>query len=105
MATKAYVEDLKNKEKVAKENGLRLKRMETLIDKGNLPNAAIWSALSKLEHAPFISGLTAPFAEILKGGVKWYSGNPADIEEFEKLQCICKRFLRLWQQMQVKKRL
>ena len=59
--------------------------METLIDKGNLPNAALWSSLSKLEHAPFISGLTAPFAELLKGGVKWYSGNPADIEEFEKL--------------------
>jgi hypothetical protein len=83
--TKQYVDDLKNKEKAAKEGNLRLKRMEVLIDKGNLPNAAIWSALSKLEHAPFISGLTAPFAEILKGGVKSYSGNPADIEEFEKL--------------------
>jgi hypothetical protein len=83
--TKEYVDALKNKEKAAKEADLRLKRMETLIDKGNLPNAALWSGLSKLEHAPFISGLTAPFAELLKGGVKWYSGNPADIEEFEKL--------------------
>jgi len=83
--TKKYVETLKDKEKASKEGDLRLKKMENLIDKGNLPNAAIWSALSKLEHAPFISGLTAPLAEILKGGVKWYSGNAADIEEFEKL--------------------
>lgn len=83
--TKPYVDELKSKEKAAKEADLRLKRMETLIDKGNLPNAALWSALSKLEHAPFVSGLTAPIAELIKGGVKWYSGNPADIEEFDKL--------------------
>ena len=83
--TKSYIDELKSKEKAAKEADLRFKRMETLIDKGNLPNAALWSALSKLEHAPFISGLTAPLAELIKGGVKWYSGNPADIEEFEKL--------------------
>ena len=83
--TKTYVDTLKDKEKASKEGNLRLRRMETLIDKGNLPNAALWSALSKLEHAPFISGLTAPFAELLKGAVKWKSGNAADIEEFEKL--------------------
>lgn len=84
-ATKDYVNGLKEKEKAVKEANLRLGRMEKLIEKGNLPNAAIWSALSKLENAPYISGLTAPFAEVLKGGVKWYSGNPSDIEEFEKL--------------------
>jgi hypothetical protein len=83
--TKPYVDALKDKEKASKEADLRLKRMETLIGKGNLPNAAWWSALTKLENAPYISGLTAPFAELLKGGTKWYSGNPADIEEFEKL--------------------
>jgi hypothetical protein len=83
--TKTYITDLKNREKAAKEANMRLKKMETLIDKGNLPNAALWSALSQLENAPFISGLTAPIAELLKGGLKWYSGDPADIEEFEKL--------------------
>jgi len=83
--TKKYVDELKAKEKAVKEADLRLGRMEKLIDKGNLPNAALWSALSKFENAPFISGLTAPFAELLKGGVKWYSGEPSDIEEFEKL--------------------
>lgn len=83
--TKPYVDSLKEKEKAAKEANLRLGRMEQLIDKGNLPNAAIWSSLSKLEHAPYIAGLTAPIAEIAKGGLKWWSGNPEDIEEFEKL--------------------
>lgn len=83
--TKEYIKTLKDKEKASKEANLRLQRMEKLIDKGNLPNAALWSSLSKLENAPFISGLTAPLAELLKGGLKWYSGNPADIEEFEKL--------------------
>jgi len=83
--TKPYVDALKNKEKAAKETDLRLKRMESLIEKGNLPNPTFWSAFSKLEHAPYIAGLTAPIAEILKGGLKWYSGNASDIEEFEKL--------------------
>ncbi len=83
--TKPYVDALKAKEKAVKEADLRLKRMETLIDKGNLPNSALWSALSKLENAPYISGLTAPIAELIKGGTKWFSGNSADIEEFEKL--------------------
>jgi hypothetical protein len=83
--TKQYVDELKGKEKAVKEADLRLRKMETLIDKGNLPNAALWSALSKLESAPFISGLTAPLAELMKGGVKWWSGKSSDIEEFEKL--------------------
>ncbi len=83
--TKQYVDSLRDKEKAVKEANLRLKRMEVLINKGNLPNSAIWSALSKLEHAPFVSGLTGPLAELAKGGVKWFSGNPSDVEEFEKL--------------------
>src|SRR6185437_1005520 len=82
--TKPYVTALKDKEHAAREANLRLKRMETLIEKGNLPNSAIWSALSKLENAPFVSGLTGPVAELLKGAVKWWH-TPADTEEFEKL--------------------
>jgi hypothetical protein len=80
--TKKYVEDLKVKEKASKEADLRLKRMETLIDKGKLPNAAIWSFLTKVENAPYIGGLTALLADPVKSWIK--SGNP-DIEEFEKL--------------------
>jgi hypothetical protein len=81
-ATKEYVTTLKAKEKAAKEDNLRLSKMENLIDKGKLPHAGIWSALSKIEHAPYISGLTAPFADAIKS---WYKSGNSDIEEFEKL--------------------
>jgi hypothetical protein len=47
--TKQYIDTLKTQEKAAKESDLRLKRMEKLIEKGNLPNANLWSFLSKVE--------------------------------------------------------
>jgi hypothetical protein len=80
--TKPYIDSLKAQEKAGKESDLRLKRMESLIEHGKLPNAGLWSFLTKFEEAPYISGLTAPFVGIAKSYLK--SGNP-DIEEFEKL--------------------
>lgn len=104
--TKKYVDSLKDKEKAAKESELRLKRMKTLIEKGNLPNAGLWSFLSKIEDAgPLASGaagallghvvpgvgnvvggiagaLSSPLAGAVKSLIK--TGSP-DIEEFEKL--------------------
>ncbi len=112
--TKQYVDELKNKEKASKEADLRLKRMETLIDQGKLPNAALWSFLSKVEEAPLsgagagalagsaagtavlpgvgtviggtLGGLTGGLLSPFAGAVKSYlkTGSP-DIEEFEKL--------------------
>ena len=104
--TKPYVESLKNQEKSAKESDLRLKRMEALINKGNLPNAALWSFLTKIEdlgpvatgaagavvghifpglgHAVggLVGALSSPLAGAMKSLIK--TGSP-DIEEFEKL--------------------
>lgn len=108
--TKPYIDTLKSQEKAAKEGNLRLKRMENLIEKGNLPNAGLWSFLTKIEDAgPLATGgagallgsvvpgvgtalgagigglvgaLSGPFAGAAKSFIK--SGNP-DIEEFEKL--------------------
>jgi hypothetical protein len=108
--TKKYVDALKDKEKAAKESDLRLKRMKHLIDKGNLPNANLWSFLSKIEDiGPLATGgvgaligsvvpgigtaagagvgglvgaLSGPLAGAAKSLIK--SGSP-DIEEFEKL--------------------
>ncbi len=55
--TKVYIDSLKDREKAAKETDLRLKRMEKLIDKGNLPNATLWSALTKIEDlGPIATG-------------------------------------------------
>lgn len=113
-ATKSYVDELKNKEKAVKENNLRLKRMETLIDKGHLPNANLWSFLSKVEQSPFvgagagaasgaalgsglfpgvgtaigagIGGLAGALTSPFAGAVKsWIKTGSPDIEEFEKL--------------------
>ena len=104
--TKPYIDVLKSQEKAAKESDLRLKRMETLIENGNLPNAGLWSFLNTIEDlgpiatggagaaigAAFpvvgpivggiIGGLSSPFAGAAKSYIK--SGSP-DIEEFEKL--------------------
>lgn len=104
--TKQYVDTLRDKEKAIKESNIRLKRMENLIDKGNLPNANLWSFLTKIEDAgPLASGaagallghvvpgignviggvagaLSSPLAGAAKSFIK--SGAP-DIEEFEKL--------------------
>jgi len=108
--TKKYVETLKDQEKASKESDLRLKRMETLINKGNLPNANLWSFLSKIEDlGPLATGgagallgsvvpgvgtavgaaaggvlgaLSGPLAGAAKSFIK--TGSP-DIEEFEKL--------------------
>lgn len=104
--TKQYVDTLKNQEKAAKEGDLRLKRMETLIKQGNLPNAGLWSFLTKIEDlgpvatagvgaalgyafpgvghvvGGIVGGLSSPFAGAAKSFLK--TGSP-DIEEFEKL--------------------
>lgn len=108
--TKQYISTLKDKEKAAKEADLRLKRMEALIDKGNLPNANLWSFLTRIEETPLAGAgagailgstlipgvgtavgaglgslagaLTSPLAGAAKSFIK--SGSP-DIEEFEKL--------------------
>jgi hypothetical protein len=108
--TKQYVTALKDKEKAAKESDLRLKRMANLIDKGNLPNASLWSFLSKIEDlgplatggagaalgsiipgvgnavgavvGGIVGGLSSPLAGAAKSWIK--TGSP-DVEEFEKL--------------------
>lgn len=104
--TKQYVDSLKAQEKAAKEGDLRLKRMEQLVNKGNLPNASLWTGLTQLEESPalgagagaalgtlalpgigtaiggLIGGLTSPLAGAIKSWIK--TGSP-DIEEFEKL--------------------
>ena len=108
--TKSYIDTLKNQEKAAREGDLRLKRMEALVKRGNLPNAALWSALTKIEETPIagagagaalgsvllpgagtaigaaiggtVGALTSPFAGAVKSWIK--TGSP-DIEEFEKL--------------------
>jgi len=108
--TKKYIDTLKDKEKAAKESDLRLKRMANLIEKGKLPNANLWSFLSKIEEAgPLAAGgvgallgsvvpgvgtavgagigglvgaLSGPLAGAAKSFIK--TGSP-DIEEFEKL--------------------
>jgi len=112
--TKQYIDVLKAKEKAAKENNLRLGRMEKLIDKGNLPNANLWSFLSKIEDTPLsgagagallgsaigtaflpgvgtaigsgLGGALGGMTSPLAGAMKSLikSGSP-DIEEFEKL--------------------
>ncbi len=104
--TKPYIDTLKNQEKAAKEGNLRLQRMKNLIENGKLPNAALWSFLTKIEDigagvgaaagaalGSFIPGigtaaggiagaLTSPFAGAVKSWIR--SGSP-DVEEFEKL--------------------
>jgi hypothetical protein len=82
--TQKYVETLKNKEDAAKKADLRLKKMENSINKGNLPNAQLWSLLTKAENAPYVGGLASVFVDPIKSLVKFYHG-AADIEEFEKL--------------------
>ncbi len=104
--TKKYVDTLKDQEKAAKESDLRLNRMVKLIEKGKLPNAGLWSFLTKIEEAgPLASGaagallghvvpgighvvggvagaLSSPLAGAAKSIIR--SGSP-DVEEFEKL--------------------
>lgn len=104
--TKQYVDSLKTMEKAAKESDLRLKRMTSLIERGKLPNAGIWSFLTKIEDlgplatagagaalgavvpvvGPVIGGIVGGMSSPLAGAAKSYikSGSP-DIEEFEKL--------------------
>ncbi len=112
--TKQYVDSLKTMEKAAKESDLRLKRMKNLIKKGNLPNANLWSFLTKVEEAPLsgagagallgsaagtallpgvgtaiggaLGGVAGGLISPFAGVAKSYlkSGSP-DIEEFEKL--------------------
>lgn len=83
-ATKKYIDELKAKEKAVTNANFRLKKMEESIEKGNLPNAQLWSALTKAEHAPYVGGLASVFVDPIKSVIKWYHG-AADIEEFEKL--------------------
>lgn len=108
--TKKYVETLKDQEKAAKESDLRLNRMIKLVEKGKLPNAGLWSFLTKVEElGPLATGgagallgsivpgignvagaaiggiagaLSSPLAGAAKSLIK--TGSP-DIEEFEKL--------------------
>lgn len=108
--TRKYLETLKDQEKAAKESELRLKRMETLIEKGKLPNAGLWTFLTSIEDlGPIATGgagaligsavpgvgtaigagvggilgaLSGPLAGAAKSLIK--SGSP-DVEEFEKL--------------------
>lgn len=108
--TKKYVDTLKDQEKAAKESDLRLGRMTKLIEGGKLPNANLWSFLTKIEEAPIagagagallgtalfpglgtavgaglgglVGALTSPLAGAAKSFIK--TGSP-DIEEFEKL--------------------
>jgi len=108
--TKQYVETLKNQEKAAKESDLRLNRMVKLIEKGKLPNAGLWSFLTKIEEAPLaiagagavlgtalfpgvgtaigagLGGLAGALSSPLAGAAKSIirAGSP-DVEEFEKL--------------------
>jgi hypothetical protein len=104
--TKPYVDSLKAQEKAARESDLRLKRMEALIERGNLPNAVLWTALTQAEETPLLTagagaafgtallpgvgtaigglvgGLFSPLAGATKSLIR--TGSP-DIEEFEKL--------------------
>lgn len=108
--TKKYVETLKDKEKAAKESDLRLNRMIKLVERGKLPNAGLWSFLTKVEElGPVAAGgagallgsivpgvghaagaalggiagaLSSPLAGAAKSLIK--TGSP-DVEEFEKL--------------------
>lgn len=112
--TKPYIDTLKNLEKGAKESDLRLKRMKTLIENGKLPNANLWSFLTKVEESPLhgagagaalgaavgstlfpgvgtavgsaLGGVAGSLISPFAGAAKSYikSGTP-DIEEFEKL--------------------
>lgn len=69
----------------------RLARMRTLINKGTLPSGFLYSSFKGIEDAfralPFVGqglgALVAPMANLLGG--KFSTGNPKDIEEFEKL--------------------
>lgn len=47
--TKEYAKTLLDHEKAARENDIRLNRMEKLIAGGKLPNAGLWNFLSKVE--------------------------------------------------------
>lgn len=90
----AYDEAIKSG-KAAGDIETHLDRMEKLVNKGNLPNAAYHRLLKKLEgtHAPFILGgnpataalgISVPFiGSILSSIQNAFSGG--DIEEFEKL--------------------
>lgn len=104
--TKKYVETLKDQEKAARESDLRLNRMVKLVERGKLPNAGLWSFLTKIEdlgplatgaagaalghvfpgigHAVggIVGALSSPLAGAAKSVIK--TGSP-DIEEFEKL--------------------
>jgi hypothetical protein len=112
--TKPYIDTLKNLEKGAKESDLRLKRMKKLIENGKLPNANLWSFLTKVEESPLQgagagaaigaavgtavlpgvgtaigTGIGSAIGGLISpfaGAAKSYlkSGTP-DIEEFEKL--------------------
>jgi len=108
--TKKYIDSLKDKEKAAHESDLRLGRMEKLIEKGNLPNANLWSFLTKIEEAgPLatggvgailgsvipglgtavgagVGGLVGTLSSPLAGAAKsWIKSGSPDVEEFEKL--------------------
>jgi hypothetical protein len=112
--TKPYYDAVIKGEKGAKENDLRLDRIENLVNKGSLPNAGLWTFLTKIEDSGTFSpaaaggaigaalgsvvpgagtaiggaigGVLGSMAAPLAGAAKSIirSGSP-DIEEFEKL--------------------
>lgn len=55
----AYYKDILKQQLGAEENDKRLDRMLTLIDKGNLPNANLWTFLSKIEEQGVLSSAGA----------------------------------------------
>lgn len=113
--TKQYAATILDHEKAAKENDIRLNRMEKLINAGKLPNAGLWNFLSKVEDvgsiplgalggiagtaiAPGVGtlaglgigtalgGIAGSLVSPLAGAVKsLVRATSPDIEEFEKL--------------------
>lgn len=108
--TKKYAETVLDHEKAAKDNDIRLNRMEKLIDAGKLPNAGLWNFLSKVEDigslplgalgglagsavpgvgtlvGAGLGGIAGALVSPLAGAAKsLVRASSPDIEEFEKL--------------------
>lgn len=103
---KAYIDQTFATEKAAKESDLRLGKLEKLVEKGKLPNSALWSFLDKVENIGTVgsAGAGAGIGGVIGGPVGAAIGGIAgavigplagaaksviratspDIEEFEK---------------------
>lgn len=105
-ATQPYYEETLAKSQVAKDSEKRLRRMEELVKRGNLPNSGFYSALKTVEEnllgsaatgaalggsiagpvgvavGGVLGGALSPIATLVKAGIR---GRSPDSEEFEKL--------------------